>query len=408
MKVILDTNIIIRRKYRLDGPHVAILERAIALGEVELVVPKIAVEETKNKYRETLLKTQQEASDRVANLNGLLSADKQVTLNPIDVNATVMEFSTGFDVRLEELNTTCPEYADIPQADIVSRDLARRRPFRENGRGYRDALLWETVLRKVAVNNSPAFLVTQNIKDFCADDESAALHLHLVADLEARGLPRDAVKICASIEDIVDKHLKPLLPTNDQVLQQIKNGEYNLFSFRDFLGQHREGIGHQICDQLGRVGIHDWPTELLEDPHVAYVEDPSSVDIVEAYELDKSRLFLAYDITSDVNLDLFVYKSDFYWISEQVELGIEDADWNDHYIWASKVVALPFRLSLALKLGAPDEVESFEVELREFYGWCWQCGAPVRNDAAETCSGCHADLLARMRRRARRHAESQR
>jgi hypothetical protein len=56
-------------------------------------------------------------------------------------------------------------------------------------------------------------------------------------------------------------------------------------------------------------------------------------------------------------------------------------------------------------VGTPDVVESFEVEILEFYGWCWRCHAPIRNDAAETSANCNADLFKPFRRKRRRFSK---
>ena len=49
--------------------------------------------------------------------------------------------------EVKRMNTQSPDYADISHADIVTRDLKRRKPFQQNGKGYRDTLLWETIVR---------------------------------------------------------------------------------------------------------------------------------------------------------------------------------------------------------------------------------------------------------------------
>jgi len=49
--------------------------------------------------------------------------------------------------EVKRMNAQSPDYADISHADIVTRDLKRRKPFQQNGKGYRDTLLWETIVR---------------------------------------------------------------------------------------------------------------------------------------------------------------------------------------------------------------------------------------------------------------------
>jgi hypothetical protein len=219
-----------------------------------------------------------------------------------------------------------------------------------------------------------------------------------MVDLKARGLPDHAVRVCRTIEAFVDEHLKPLLAPSQQALALIQRDQYKLFSFSKFFMETRDAIQEQLSAQLSRSGIPGWSDAELEDPSVSYVEDPSRILIREAYELDPEKLFLAYDVVADVNLHFFVYKADYYVMSEEIE--VEDYDWNEHYVWASKTLALLMRFSLELKLGTPNEVESFDIELPECYGWCWKCNQPIESDAAETCSNCKADLL-RPKRRAR-------
>jgi hypothetical protein len=391
LRVVLDTNTIYGRRYRLDGPHIAILERAIVLGRLVLIVPQIVLEETENKYREDVSKLQQTISAEVEKLNVLLPPERRCKFGPLEFDAAVADFAERFRKRLTELQAQHPAYSDISHEDVVRRDLERRRPFQESGRGYRDSLIWETVLRKVA-SDRLTVLLTENTKDFCAKDGN--LHPHLVKDLEARGLRSDAMKVCTTLEAFVDQYLKPLLPTNGEILMLIQSDRYRPFSFQEFFATNRDAIRKQLNKQSERIAscIH----ADLENLEVVYQEDPSTVQIVEAYELDSERLFLAYDIVADINLEFFVFKSDYYSMSDEIQIDIRDIDWNEHYIWAGKDVTLPLRFSLELRLGkgSSDTVESFDVEVREFYGWCWSCSAPIQSDAAESCSKCGANLLA--------------
>ncbi len=396
LRAVLDANAIIGRRYRLDGPHVAILEHAISLGKVELIIPKVVLEEVQNKYREEIVKAEQDISNAINKVNILLPAEHQRTLKAADVDRIVIDFSQQFNRKLAQLKARIPGYHDIPHVNLIRRDLERRRPFQRGG-GYRDSLIWENVLR-VAAKNTLTVFVTQNTKDFCSEQAGCVLHSDLLADLNARGLGEDAVKVSSTIEAFVDEHLKPLLAPSQQALALIQRDQYKLFSFSKFFEENRGAIQEQLDAQVNRSGIPGWSHAEIEDPRVIYIEDPSSMLIREAYELDPEKLFLAYDIVTDVKLQFFVYKADYYVMSEDIE--VEDDDWNEHYIWASKTLALLIRFSLELKLGTPSQVESFDVEFPEFYGWCWKCNAPIESDAAETCPNCRADLL-RPKRKAR-------
>jgi hypothetical protein len=155
VRLLLDTNAIVGRRYRLDGPHMAIIEIAIANGILELIVPQIVVEEVKNKYREELLKAERNLTETLVKQNTLLAADEQRALKQLKIDRVVTDFGDRLDNRLAELRARRPVYTDVPHQDLVQRDLDRRRPFQESGRGYRDALLWETLLRQTDPKKTP-------------------------------------------------------------------------------------------------------------------------------------------------------------------------------------------------------------------------------------------------------------
>lgn len=88
--------------------------------------------------------------------------------------------------------------------DLVRRELEGRRPFKENGTGYRDALIWHGLLewmRRIGrQEGEPVLFVTGNVRDFAEKDEAGAhqLHPHLGADLRED----EAVHIHTSPRDL--------------------------------------------------------------------------------------------------------------------------------------------------------------------------------------------------------------
>lgn len=297
LTLVLDANSIIARRYRLDGPLFAVIERAVSLRKLELAIPRIVVEEVQNKFREEISKANHRISSEISKLNPLLPQGLQRTFAPLEVDKITADFVRRLSKRLDELQASRPGYAKIPNSAIVARDLARRRPFQESGRGYRDTLLWETIVLDVASNASTTVLVTENKKDFCADDTNTVLHPDLVADLKSRGFREEAIDVCPTIESFVDQYVGQLLPTSAEVLAQIQSGRYKMFSFSAFFEEHREEIQKQLSRESDRSGTLGVDYIEGENPEVVYVEDPSSAEIREAYELDSQKLFLSYDVT---------------------------------------------------------------------------------------------------------------
>lgn len=60
---------------------------------------------------------------------------------------------------------TLPAMPNVPHERLVRRDLGREHPFKESGAGYRDALIWESVIDAAEPGLRTAF-VTANHRDF--------------------------------------------------------------------------------------------------------------------------------------------------------------------------------------------------------------------------------------------------
>ena len=112
--------------------------------------------------------------------------------------------------EVKTMNAQIPDYADTSHADIVTRDLKRRKPFQQNGKGYRDTLLWETIVRHYIAANALTLFVTQNVRDFCDTDDS--LHKELLRDVRsATKGAGDEVAISRDLPAFTDKYLVPYL-----------------------------------------------------------------------------------------------------------------------------------------------------------------------------------------------------
>ena len=57
----------------------------------------------------------------------------------------------------------------VSHADLVERDLSSRKPFSPTGKGYRDALIWESVVELCTdlTDADTLIFVTDNKSDFC-------------------------------------------------------------------------------------------------------------------------------------------------------------------------------------------------------------------------------------------------
>ena len=114
---------------------------------------------------------------------------------------------------------------------------------------------------------------------------------------------------------------------------------------------------YQYSDEINPLDV-GLPSE-VETINIAYVEDISDIHTVDARELASGGWFINATATARVDFDFFIYKGDSYILEEETSIGVNDYDWNDHYIWAQadKLVEVTLSLTFNEQAGAVTAIE---------------------------------------------------
>jgi hypothetical protein len=385
MNIVLDTNIVFNNWY-LSSPHFYILEKYLNVSESKLFVPEIVVLESKNLFKREFTKLIKD----IARLRRLLPEGDGLQELP-DIDEKCLVYNTKLDERLAELNAERPGHSDIPHDAIVARALVPHKPFREKDRGYRDTLLWETILRKIVTNETTTFLISDNYKDFANIPTDRMLHADLIKDLISGGLPEASVQFYSNLKSFIDEQVKPELEVvTDDIVRRLKDSSYEGFSFGKWFVENRDAIIEKVSENIRSAFGHVYSE--LEDPTIDYIEDPEEMEIVEVarYIGDEEIYHIEVCATSDMAVDVFVDKAAYYsHLCEEVPLDVWDYDWNKWYIWA-KIEELRLPVSFLLVFNASSKiVEDFEVDrVGEVWGWCRFCRAQIMSETAEECWSC--------------------
>jgi len=108
-----------------------------------------------------------------------------------------IEYQDFLHHRLRELGATRLNYEGIGLENLIHRALGRRKPFDSKGRsGFRDAVLWETILKKAQEQSEQIVFVTRNAQDF---GDHGQLAKDLQEDLRRLGLSDERVKVCGGL-----------------------------------------------------------------------------------------------------------------------------------------------------------------------------------------------------------------
>ncbi|MCJ7576768.1 MAG: PIN domain-containing protein [Dehalococcoidia bacterium] len=378
LQIVLDTNTIFNNWF-LDSPNFKVVERLVKLGVCKLIIPEVIILEVKGKYREELIRR----APAIGHLNTMLPKDRQIG------SPGVEELCTSYDVslrkRLEELEVESPSHGDIAQDEIVARLFGHRRPFskqKTSDKGYRDALLWEVILRKVLKRDDTTFFITEDINDFSDEHDSGKLHADLLEDLKHCGSPNTSLILCTALGQWVRENGVHYLETAE-LAEDLKDGECEGFSLRAWFINEREAFIQALDEQV----LDIFRGYSIDDPTVSYIEDPESVAVEEALMLNEDTIFLRAKVLAGVSIDGYIEQWDYDPESGRLPIWLVDLDYSKDYVFACLFTDLPLRFSATFGI-EKKRITDFELDDVEIWGWCRHCGAVILSDSAESCYKC--------------------
>ena len=369
MKIFLDSNIIIA-DYNLSSPYFQVLESFLRRTNSSLFVPLIVLEEVKSKYREDLLQASRkfwDALKRLYYLEWSLQSERSKwpsefeipspADNPLlDVERKVEGYFNYLESRLKLIDAQRPDYPTVPHARVAERAITRRKPFSEAGKGYKDTIIWETILAEAASDSEEIVFITNNTKDFSAQG-SACLHDDLKHDLKTSGISEERVTLYTSVESFVNSFVAPRLKRLDDLEKQLSEGAFASLSLQKLLEDREEEVTSVINNEL--PDLLDEPR--FDEPSVVGLYHPAQIDSVVVYENDKTTLFVQFGANIDVDVEFFIEKGDYYVLDEeQDDFSIYDPDWNEWVMRGGKNITTDIDCSLIFNL-EKNEVANFKV-----------------------------------------------
>jgi hypothetical protein len=288
MKIVIDTNIFCR-DYLMDGSAFRIFLSAVPRIGAKICIPGVVIEELVNRY-------ERELRNLMGSFSKALRAWERFTGHlpgkfDVDVESEVMTYKNCVEKRLKELGAVVLPYPDISHHELVKRAISGRRPFTQNGRGYRDALIWETVLGLCRGGDSKIYIVTNNRRDF---GEGPKPHDDLVLDLKDMGLNSDNVIIFPSLEQLNNDLIMPHLKRLDGMIERFYRDDIPEFSLSGWVEWNLKDVLLRDEWGAGLVGVDPW--------HIS--ARVSSIKEIKSVNVDDVRQLLSGDILLTATAEL--------------------------------------------------------------------------------------------------------
>jgi len=345
--VVLDTNALHSDVY-LNGPTVQTFLAAAAGEEFEIWVPSVVVEELVRQLPERLNKLDTAFKKHRYEVRAL-----GIGLPDLgDLSGAIAGYRSRLEQKLdrEGVKIVGPPKRTGRIAEWIAQ---RREPIPNDGRGAVDTQIWLTAIE--AGEEDQCVLVAKNPRDFADDDDDGELHPVLKADMEEYGLEEDAIVLCQTIRDFLQRHVEPNVEAIAQARALLADQQRRAALVSEIEGAIEwfplEPRAEDWSEAFGEVDIDDAALAAF---------DVEIVNIVRAdIGADGTHVILEAYGTASLELGLFKYEAGA--LPEDSTISIEDWDLNESMASASAEVSAALVVEVLLDDGAPaiavEEVE---------------------------------------------------
>ena len=307
-----------------------ILKACTLLG-IQIAITEVVLDEVKGNYPKTL--TEKVASYRKAHKD--LAKIIDLPQHDILEDAAAQEFAAWLDGFVADHGFTVIPYPAVTPKQLVLQSYANVKPFKPSGEGHKDYMIWESIKGYVNGNVSPPlfYLLTNNPKDFCQEQENKkqALHPDLAKQIEVAEFVPD---IFLSLGAFFDAVVAPLL--EGVTIDQIPN-----LSFDEIDSMTTEKLEEELYNYTA-YGFEGVP---FTNEVTATVVGSITVEDRELKKID-DELVIIVSGTVPIEVDGYMEKHTYYSEDDLDDIFISDRDWNDHVMAVSKTVDTQFELKL--------------------------------------------------------------
>lgn len=337
--VILDTNIYYDHFYLTSNQFLTLRD---SLEQLNLVwaLPEIVLDEVAGKYKEKISELHKNLSKLNKDIERLIGKNEVIT-KEIKVDESCNEYMAQLkDLFERSYNMILLPYPLKAHKYIAERAILKRKPFKEGGDGYRDTLIWETVLSVLTAGQyNNVLFVTNNSKDFFGKD--GKIHQELKKDMVDINISPNRIIEFNSLYSLLTNYIVPKLTLLSDTLEKVRNDQY-FFS--------REKLIEVIADRFTMETIHvSMPDNNSQECLVNYVESVTIKEVDEVRRLDDNTIIIELQVNLEAEFEYYVDKCDIY-VSDYEELGysISDFDWNEYVAQVHRTTDLDFSALIAV------------------------------------------------------------
>lgn len=346
--IVLDTNILFG-DWWLRNAHLKVLFQALTKIDAQVYIPQVVIDELLVKHSEALASLATKLGQQKPEWDRLFRDKRFPGLDPSVIETEKQAYKDRLLEELDEAGAQIWPYPSVPHDEIIDRLLKRSKPFASEGKGYRDYLIWKSILEIVDRIGGPVTFISKNTNDFAAE-KGEGLHAVLLQDVLDMGHSEDTVVLQQGLDTFVDVKIKPKLEFLSNVMEELGRGDFLGLDIADIMAVI---INDKLSGREFRPEKLGLPSE-YGSPTFDWVDGVEDLTVADVRELPSGELLIEAIACLVCDFDVFISKSD-YWLFDEDELpNIRDHDWNEYTVRGGISKKLRFRFTLVFN---PDSGE---------------------------------------------------
>ena len=346
MKIVVDTTVF-AQGFDLGSADVRLLQRFIERTGSELCVPNVVLEEAVNLVRKSL----EEVNSKLAAARRLTADD--ATYASHDVKVQCDAYRKSLSSLLEKFRTRILPYPNVSHEALMRKALAPSKPFVSSGRGYRDALIWSSLLELAKASNEEITFISANSSDFCISKNDFKLHEDLIGELGEQGVDAERLHLFDSVTRFVQKYeIAPLPPTSPGEPPE------NLPNYRQLLVDGKEAIESMLAPRMPKF-LQDLSrfNGSVDQVELVALAGPEKINSDPIKRLEAGRRLLQFSGEYRISLQFVIRRTDLPLWSQRLSFQMRQ-DWSGDQMRVT--VTIPARVVFHL-ITHGEETEAFSI-----------------------------------------------
>jgi predicted nucleic acid-binding protein len=368
--LVLDANVLVK-DWLLESPAATHIRSQSAYGPLGLLVPELAIREVVRVYRRQLKTAQRELHSAPKKRRQLQAGAPDPVLErvstSVDVDAAAAEYDSRLRQVLDRARARVLPLRSVSHERLVEEVLQGRKPFDQEGRkGYRDALIWHSVL-EVAGTFRRVILVSANHTDFAESSKDPERLAHeLVEDVAALhrgGEPAINVSLRKDLASVIEHEF----PAQHTVVMELRERLQKDRAFFATVYNQLNDVQNQLLAELDLDPELDVEWEDLDLDFINDLHDFEVVGVAPGRAGSPSFVRIIGHADAQYQVEVSAWSA----FDERGLPVRDDIDWNDRTDKGRLTDVLPAELDFqALYIPGEDKLAEVElITIREEWDW---------------------------------------